>query len=69
MAQVGSRLIDAAAGKIAEDFFKAFEAHLLAASGGVVPPAAEPAAAGGNKTLWIAVGVVVALVVLYFALR
>ncbi len=27
MAQVGSRLIDAAAAKIAEDFFKAFEAQ------------------------------------------
>ena len=31
LAQIGSRLIDAAAGKIAEDFFKAFEAHLQAA--------------------------------------
>ena len=30
LAQIGSRLIDAAAGKIAEDFFKAFEAHLQA---------------------------------------
>ncbi|MEO7854582.1 MAG: carbon monoxide dehydrogenase subunit G, partial [Rubrivivax sp.] len=28
MAQVGSRLIDAAAGKITEDFFKAFEMRL-----------------------------------------
>jgi uncharacterized protein len=27
MAQIGSRLIDATAGKITEDFFKAFEAH------------------------------------------
>ena len=31
LAQVGSRLIDAAAAKIANDFFKAFEAHLQAA--------------------------------------
>ncbi len=30
LAQVGSRLIDAAAGKIADDFFKAFEARLQA---------------------------------------
>ena len=30
MAQIGSRLIDAAAAKITEDFFKAFEAHLQA---------------------------------------
>ena len=30
MAQIGSRLIDAAAGKITESFFKAFEEHLQA---------------------------------------
>lgn len=30
MAQIGSRLIDAAAGKITDDFFKAFEARMLA---------------------------------------
>ncbi len=30
MAQIGSRLIDATAAKITEDFFKAFEAHLQA---------------------------------------
>ena len=30
LAQIGSRLVDAAAGKIAEDFFKAFEAHVQA---------------------------------------
>ncbi|WP_316205458.1 MULTISPECIES: CoxG family protein [unclassified Bradyrhizobium] len=33
LAQVGSRLIDAAVGKITEDFFSAFEARLKAASG------------------------------------
>ena len=31
LAQIGSRLIDAAAGKITDDFFKAFEAHVAAA--------------------------------------
>ena len=31
LAQIGSRLVDAAARKIAEDFFKAFEAHVQAA--------------------------------------
>ena len=30
MAQIGSRLIDATAGKITDDFFKAFEAQLQA---------------------------------------
>ena len=71
MAQVGSRLIDAAAGKIAEDFFKAFEAHLLAAGGGAVPvPLPEPtAAAAGNKTLWWVVAGAIALAVVYFVLK
>ena len=30
LAQIGSRLVDAAAAKVADDFFKAFEAHLRA---------------------------------------
>src|SRR5450631_4369546 len=52
MAQVGSRLIDAAAGKITEDFFKAFEAHLGA---GLAPTGAEPSAVvaeGGIGKVW-----------------
>ncbi len=45
LAQVGSRLIDAAAGKITDDFFKAFEAHLQARvpMTGAGEPAAVPA--------------------------
>jgi len=39
MAQIGSRLVDAAAAKLAEDFFAAFEARLA-------PPAPPPAEAG-----------------------
>jgi carbon monoxide dehydrogenase subunit G len=35
LAQIGSRLVDAAAGKIAEDFFQAFEAQLRAETGDV----------------------------------
>jgi carbon monoxide dehydrogenase subunit G len=42
LAQVGSRLIDAAAGKITDDFFKAFEALLQAR---VATPAPSPAGA------------------------
>lgn len=45
MAQVGSRLVDAAAGKITEDFFKAFEAHLLALNPQIAAAAAADAAA------------------------
>jgi len=41
LAQVGSRLIDAAAAKIADDFFKAFEARLQA----LAAPAPAPAVA------------------------
>ena len=74
MAQVGARLIDAAAGKITEDFFKAFEAHLQAASAPVaegaaaaVPaPVAEPASTG---KLWWYIGAIVVLAVIYFAIR
>ncbi|MDQ6628790.1 MAG: carbon monoxide dehydrogenase subunit G [Pseudomonadota bacterium] len=47
MAQIGSRLIDATAAKITDDFFKAFEAHLQAqqapAPGGPGHPGAGPA--------------------------
>jgi carbon monoxide dehydrogenase subunit G len=49
MAQIGSRLIDATAAKITEDFFKAFEAHLQAAAGpaesAVAPAEGVPAPA------------------------
>jgi uncharacterized protein len=58
LAQVGSRLIDAAAGKIAEDFFAAFEATLKAAmpqGAGVVE--APVAAVGYPKwVVWVAAG-------------
>jgi carbon monoxide dehydrogenase subunit G len=51
MAQVGSRLIDAAAAKITEDFFKAFEAQLQArddAPEGAAGEVAEGAGAEGE---------------------
>jgi carbon monoxide dehydrogenase subunit G len=43
MAQIGSRLIDAAAAKITDDFFAAFEAQLLARAPAEVRAAAAPA--------------------------
>ena len=70
MAQIGSRLIDATAGKITDDFFKAFEAHLQAqfAPAGAPVPApvrvAEPAGTLG----WILAAIVV-LATLFFMLR
>jgi len=75
LAQIGSRLIDAAAGKIAEDFFKAFEAHLLATTpqpaGGVpvATAAPAPAPAGGSKALYWVVGAVVVLVAVFLLKR
>jgi len=72
MAQVGARLIDAAAGKIAEDFFAAFDARLRPAQAPAVESAVpnelasvEPAA---SKTwMWIAGAAV--LIALLFWLR
>ena len=71
LAQVGSRLIDAAAGKIAEDFFKAFEAALapaeLAAAGGA--PVPVQGSSGANKTLWWVGAGVLLIAVVYWLSR
>lgn len=80
MAQIGSRLIDATAGKITEDFFKAFEAHLQAGAAPVesadgVPALATPKPATTTepdgsitKLAWL-VGAVVVLAIVYFVIR
>ena len=74
MAQIGSRLIDATAGKITEDFFKAFEAHLQAnapvSAGGVVAaPAVAAEPDGGIAKLWWLIGALVVLAIAYFMIR
>lgn len=77
MAQIGSRLIDATAAKITEDFFKAFEAHLQAtnapAAGVLVAPvpATPPVAAdaAGLGKLWWAIGAMVVLAIVYYVTR
>ncbi len=73
MAQIGSRLIDAAAAKITEDFFKAFEAHLQAASapvaGAVTTAPAVREGDGGLAKLWWLIGALVVLAIVYFAIR
>lgn len=76
IAQVGSRLVDATAAKMAEDFFKAFEVAVetpAPAEGNVAAtvPAQAPAAtasASGQAWLW-GMAVAVGLAALYFALR
>ena len=79
MAQIGSRLIDAAAGKITADFFKAFEQHLQAQAAPTTPatagsaaapepePLPEPAFGTGKLIWWVAAAVAAA--VLYFSIR
>ena len=69
LAQIGSRLIDAAAGKISEDFFKAFEARLQPATAAGVAAVAPPEAQKRGSAVWWVVGVAVVLVVLYFLMR
>lgn len=68
LAQIGSRLVDAAAAKIAEDFFQAFEARLQPAA----PPEAPAAATAkpSMRTIWwlVAAAALVAIGV-YFVLR
>ena len=73
MAQIGSRLIDATAGKITDDFFKAFEAQLQAkAPAGAVAAAPRPATARPAEPAgalgWVLAALVV-LATLYVTLR
>jgi carbon monoxide dehydrogenase subunit G len=68
MAQVGSRLIDAAAGKIAEEFFTAFEAALKPA-GGEQAPAPAAAEAKGNNALWWAIVAAIVIAVAWWLLK
>jgi carbon monoxide dehydrogenase subunit G len=73
MAQVGSRLIDAAAGKITEDFFKAFEQTLQAANApaAAAPVDAAPAAMSSTRQAawWIVVAAALVAIGVYFLLR
>ena len=85
LAQLGARLIDSTAKKLADDFFKRFVAAVsapvqaaAAAADGAAPAAtataapAPAAAAGGTRlppAVWITGLIVVVAVVLYFALR
>lgn len=72
MAQIGSRLIDAAAGKITDDFFKAFEARLgpapAAAAGEAVAPVV-PARQPTRVLVWVALAVIVVLAAIWFVTR
>lgn len=72
LAQIGSRLIDAAAAKIAEDFFKAFEARLQPAApaeGVAVPAVAAPSPGGVRAVGWVVAAIVALGIAAYFILR
>jgi carbon monoxide dehydrogenase subunit G len=71
MAQIGSRLIDATATKLTEDFFSAFEARLRAAGAPaeVTVPAPAAEAEVGIGKLWWLIGAVVVLAIVYFMIR
>ncbi len=75
LAQVGSRLIDGVAAKMAGDFFNRFNEHLApaaapAAEEGEVALAPTTAPAAGRIRTWLIVGaIIVVVIVAYFALR
>jgi carbon monoxide dehydrogenase subunit G len=81
MAQIGSRLVDAAAAKLAEDFFAAFEARLAPPEPPAPTTAAQapspataaapvPGASGGQATLLVLATVaVVAAIAAFEAMR
>jgi len=76
LAQIGSRLIDATAAKISEEFFRAFEARLTApAPAGAAPGATpEPTVPRPRErppagTLGWALAALIVLATLYFVLR
>ena len=73
MAQIGSRLIDATAGKLTDDFFKAFEAQLRAqlprGEGAPVAAEAAPAPREPAGTLGWVLAAIVLIVSAYLMLR
>ena len=75
LAQVGSRLIDGVAAKMASDFFVRFNEKIAPAAApapGAAPgkAVAAPAPTGGSNRTWIIVGVIVVILIgVYFALR
>ena len=71
LAQVGSRLIDGVAKKLADDFFQRFNAHIAVPETVAATPVAAPEGVRPNSYVKWAVGVavVVCVVVLWFALQ
>ena len=72
LAQVGSRLIDGVAKKMADEFFTAFNVKVAgpaAAAGTAASPAAATEAAGGSNKLWWIVAAVVAVLLIAYLVK
>ncbi len=77
LAQIGSRLVDAAASKIAEDFFQAFEAQLRAETGAEMTDDEEAAAMRARlerarrntRRVWWAVAFFFGVIIIYRSTR
>jgi hypothetical protein len=68
LAQIGSRLVDAASRKMADDFFARFDSTVAPP-----PPASAEAAAPAKRGLphwvWVALAIAVAVLIAFWALR
>jgi carbon monoxide dehydrogenase subunit G len=64
LAQIGSRLVDGAAAKVADDFFACFVNRV--AGPAATPAMPEPAAAPAARTPWIRLAVAIVIVVVIF---
>ena len=74
MAQIGSRLIDATAGKLTEDFFRAFENQLRARNPAMAEATAmvdglQTSSADSRRKVWFVVGAIVLAALIYLILR
>jgi carbon monoxide dehydrogenase subunit G len=62
LAQVGSRLIDGAAAKLADDFFSRFAERLTPAVAAAVPTTPAPEAAQAWRRMWFRLALAVAII-------
>jgi uncharacterized protein len=68
LAQIGSRLVDGAAAKIADDFFARFVERLGGGATAAAEPVLAPAeAATTSRTLWLRLAVAAAIIVAVFS--
>jgi uncharacterized protein len=69
LAQIGSRLIDGVAAKMADDFFAAFNARLGGAAAALATAPAPASAKGRIHPAWWVAGAVLALLLIYLVFQ